>query len=137
MCLCCFYFQASNCFFKWSRVDVFTFPDPFQGPLKPNRPILKNSVRKLQLRGKLKIKLTFHKEFRTWPDSSHPKEDHLRWLILLIFDSRHMHVLPLVFMKFFEVLFFFFPFSCWISVELFSGPDYTVTEVISDVQARL
>lgn len=92
MCLCCCYFQANSCLFKWSSVDVFIFPDSFQGPLKPNRPILQNSVWKLQLRGKLKIKLTFHKEFRTSPGSSHPKENQLRWFFLLIFDSHHMHV---------------------------------------------
>lgn len=131
----CCYFQASNCFFKWSNVGMFAFPGSFQGPLKPNRPILKNSAWKLQLHGKPKIKLTFHKEFRTWPNSSHPKENQLKLLFLipkiLIFVSHRTQVLPLPFMNFCEVL--FFPFSCWISVELSSLlSEYTVTEMISD-----
>lgn len=90
---------------------MFTFPDSFQGPLKPNRPILQNSAWKLHLHGKLKIKLTFHKKFRTWPNSSHPKENQLGWFFLipkiLMFDSQHMHVVPLPFMNFCEVLLFF------------------------------
>lgn len=110
---CCCYFQASNCFFKWSSVGMFAFPCSFQGPLKPSRPILKISAWKLQLHGKPKIKLTFHKEFRTWPNPSHPKENQLRWFFLipkiLIFVSHHTQVLPLPFMNFCEVL-FFFPF---------------------------
>lgn len=89
---------------------MFTFPDSFQGPLKLNRPILKNSAWKLQLHEKLKIKLTLHKEFRTWPNSSHPKENQLKWFILiskiLIFDSHPMCALPLPFMNFCKVLFF-------------------------------
>lgn len=53
--------------------------------------------------------------------------------MILMLDSQHMHVLPLLFMNFCKVL-FIFSFSSWISVELSSGPEYTVTEVISDAQ---